>query len=62
MNNQIHWTTWAIFGMLVFLILWGLFAKNEGGKIGFGTPKFSFKKPDTAIKADEKTENTEKKQ
>jgi len=43
MKNQVHWTVWAIFGMVAVILLWNIFSTKQGNSIGFGVPKFGKK-------------------
>jgi hypothetical protein len=49
MGNQVHWTVWAIFGMVAFLLLWNLSTHKQGNAIGFGVPKFGKKAVENEI-------------
>lgn len=43
MFSNTHWTTWAIFGMLIFIIVWSVFAKRSTEeKITLGMPTIGF--------------------
>ncbi len=43
MNQVPSWTVWAIFGVVVVILLWNLFSTKQGNSIGFGLPKFGKK-------------------